>query len=229
MKPSTFLLIAAMLMLQAVNVIADNNDDVKKQINSIKKSSLYIYAEATMPTEEEARDLAEEILYGEINAWAANQKKLKNSSSFVVNNCKELWESASLPRGNMHRSFLYVKKSDIMPANNYEVIENTSQPAAGVATVEEIIPDAVSEIAACTQYTDMAAMIKQLKEKGVIEDYARYASLDNPDAYHLAIYDTAGKVVAVLTAGKERRNVRTGKADSVSNYSGCGAIGFKVK
>lgn len=229
MKPLVLLLVA-MLALSATNTAANPTDDVKKQINSIKKSSLYIYAEATLPTEEEAHDLAEEILYEEINAWAARQKKLRKSTNFVVNNRKELWVSLSLPRGNMYRSFLYVKKSDILPADNSDVIENTTQAVTTEVAVEkERVPDAVATIAACTLYTDMAAKIKQLKTEGQIVSYARYASLDEPDAYYLAVYNTAGQVVAVLTPGKERRNVKTGEADSTANYKGCGAIGFKVK
>ena len=51
------------------NVRADNNEDLKKQINQIKKNSQYIYAEVTAATEIEAKDLAEEILYSEINEY----------------------------------------------------------------------------------------------------------------------------------------------------------------
>ena len=46
---------------------------------------------------------------------------------------------------------------------------------------------------------------------------------------YLAIYNKAGKVVAVLTPGDSRINVKTQEADKISNYSGCGAIGFTVK
>lgn len=211
---------------------ADGNDEIKKKINSIKKDSQYLYAEATAPTEDEAHDIAEEILYDEINEWAATKKKLQNSANLAVNNKQSLWTTISLPRGNMYRSFIYVKKSDILPVENSEVIGNASavSDAGGdmQSAVEEIWPEAVTALAGCTEYADLAAKIKQMKAEGKLKSYARYAQLDNPDACYLAIYNKEGKVLAILSPGGERRNVATGRPDGVGNYSGCGAIGFMV-
>lgn len=229
-----FLLIPLLTLLSALTICANGNenDEVKKKINSIKKNTtVYIYGEATAETEEEARGLAEEILYSEINAWVANKKKLQNSKNIVVNNLNELRTSMTLPRGNMFRAFIYVKKSDILPAENTTVLENTAAAPEinSLGSAEQVMPEVVKVISSCTEYTDMVAHVKQYKAKGVIIDYGRYASLDNPDNYYLAIYNTAGKVVAVLSPGAERKNVKTNKADGVVNYSGCGAIGFKLK
>ena len=74
----------------------------------------------------------------------------------------------------------------------------------------------------------MADKVKQMTADGRIKDYARYASLVNPDKCYLVIYNREGKVVAVLTPGPDRRNVKTGQADGVKNYSGCGAIGLEL-
>ena len=226
------LLSVLVAMLVAAFATADGNDETKKKINSIKKDSQYLYAEATASTEDEAHDIAEEILYDEINEWAATKKKLQNSASLAVNNKQSLWTTISLPRGNMFRSFIYVKKSDILPVENSEVIGNANvvPDKAGTmeSTVEEIWPEAVTTLAGCTEYTDLAAKIKQMKAEGKLESYARYAQLDNPDACYLAIYNKEGKVLAILSPGSDRRNVATGRPDGVKNYSGCGAIGFMV-
>ena len=88
------------------------NNEIKKQINSIKKSSQYLYGEVTAPTLEEAKNLAQESLYEKINEWVATKKKLQDGRNIVVNNKKEIYGEVSLPRGNMFRSFIYVKKSD---------------------------------------------------------------------------------------------------------------------
>lgn len=231
-------LLTAISLLAATAASAQGAQEAKKQINEIKKSSAYIYAEATAPTEAEAKDIAEEMLYHDINEWVAKQKKLKKSANIVINNKRELWTSMMLPRGNMFRAFIFVKKTDIQPADNAEVIANNTaaggnaEAAAGTepkpATVEIVLPEAVKAIAACTEYADMAAKIKQLKAEGKLKSYARYASLENPDACFLVIYNTAGKVVALLTPGAQRANVATKQPDSVANYSGCGAIGFEV-
>lgn len=222
------LFIAILSCLPLVASLADQTDDVKAQINKIKKSSQYIYAESTAPTETDARHYAEEKLYEEVNAWVATQKKMKKSSNFVVNNKKELWTTLSMPRGsNMFRSFIYVKKSDIMPTDNATIIPNNNLPAVE-ETLKVSLPEAVSTIAECTLYSDMSTKIKQLKAEGKIKNYARYAALSNPDNCYLVVYNREGKVVAVLTPGTERRNVKTNKPDSVKNYSGCGAIGFEL-
>lgn len=221
-------LTAILSCLPLVALLADQTDEIKKQINRIKKSTQYIYAESTAPTEADARNYAEEKLYEEVNAWVATQKKMKKSANFVVNNKKELWTSLSMPRGNnMFRSFIYVKKSDIIPTDNAVVITNNNLPAVE-ENLQATLPEAVGIIAACTLYSDMAAKIQKLKTEGKIKSYARYSALNNPDNYYLVIYNKEGKVVAVLTPGTERRNVKTNKADSVKNYSGCGAIGFEL-
>ena len=109
-------LFTACLLLPALTISAQTNSNVeekKKEINSIKKNSQYIYAEATAATEQEAKDLAEELLYQEINEWVATQKKLRQSNELLISDRKELWSNVSLPRGNMFRSFIYVKKSNI--------------------------------------------------------------------------------------------------------------------
>lgn len=221
-------LTALLSCLPLVALLADQTDEVKKQINRIKKSTQYIYAESTAPTEADARNFAEEKLYEEVNTWVATQKKMKKSTNFVVNNKKELWTTLSMPRGNnMFRSFIYVKKSDIIPTENAVVISNNNLPAVE-ENLQATLPEAVGIIAACTLYSDMAAKIQKLKTEGKIKSYARYSALNNPDNYYLVIYNKEGKVVAVLTPGTERRNVKTNKTDSVKNYSGCGAIGFEL-
>ena len=233
------MLFAALTMVSA-QVTKDNKDtkeskevkevnEKKKNINNIKKSNLYIYSEVTAPTLEDAKDLAQEALYEKINEWVAAKKKMQNSKNIVINNKNEIYSEVSMPRGNMYRSFLYVKKSDIIAADNTEVIENNSTMVKKVAEVKKTLPEVVATLSECTEYNDLATKIKQFKATGKIESYARFASLDKPEEYYLAIYNTAGKVLAVLSPGTTRKNVKTGEIDNVTNYSGCGAIGFKIK
>ncbi len=198
-------------------------EQVKREINKVKKSNAYLYGEANAETEGEARGIAEEILYKEINDWAAKKKSLQNSE-LVINNKKELQTYLTLPRGNMFRAFVYVKKSDITankPAGN-------TQKSPTAATVTPIFPQVVHTVAACTGYDQMATTLEQQKQAGKIRHYANYGKLSNPDNYYLVIFNTAKKIVAVLSTGPQRVNVKTGQPDSVTNYSGCGAVGFSV-
>lgn len=231
MKGKRFLIVFVACIV-AVGAMAGDNDEAKKKINSIKKSNSYLYAEVTAATETEARDLAEEILYSEINEWAAKQKSLRDSPGLAVNNKQTLWTTMSLPRGNMFRSFIYVKKSDILPVDNSEVIENKSavseSPEQLVTSVVPVVSNTVAELMEITEYKPLAERIMQMKTEGKVLEYDYYSKLKNPEAYYIAIYNREGKVVAFLSPGIERINLRTGKVDKLSNYSGHGAVGFFV-
>lgn len=227
---------------------AQTKDEMKKQIALVKKSKLYLYGEATAETEQDAKDLAEEILNYEINKWAATQKKLQGTTNFVLNNKQEFYTTMSLPRGNMFRSFMYVKKSDIMNGDKATIISNGASSEKMKAKVEEIeessvmessgpaitldeapaaeIPSLAKELAGITKYTDLATKVMEYKKSGKIKTYNYYAKLDNPTLYYLALYNQDGVVEAVLTPGKPRKNVNTGQEDTTNNYPGCGAIGF---
>lgn len=222
-------------LLFPIVAAAQATDEVKSKINSIKKSSQYLWADVTAANEQDAKDLAEDELYQNINEWVATKEKLRGSSSLVVNNKRELWAELKMPRGNMFRSFLYVKKKDIQGVENATVIENVNKTAAdgaGVSAVEEVFDyqptPTVKALMDCKKYAEFTALIKTKKAEGKVTFYGRYASLEKPEIYFLAVYNRAGEMVAMLTPGPNRINVQTKKADDVANYSGCGAIGFTI-
>lgn len=101
------------------------NAEEKKRINQIKKSEQYLYAEVTTEDKQNAIDLADEALDVEINKYVANEKKFRNASQYVARNTSSTWERITLKRGtNMYRAFVYVKKSDIFPAENVRSAKN---------------------------------------------------------------------------------------------------------
>ena len=226
----------AALMISAV-AFAQNSEEAKKTINSIKKNSQYIYAEATAATQQDAKDLAEEILYEEINSYVASKKKMRINPKIVINNRKELVSSLALPRGNMFRSFIYVKKSDVLAVENSEMIGNKTsngETAAAtttpvVSTVTPVYADEVKQVMACSTFDEVKNLMTKLKSEGKIRHFGGYASLEDPDPYYLAIYNRQYQIVAVLTPGPNRTNTKTGEEDKVTNYKGCGAGGFVLK
>lgn len=217
-------------LIVSSSFFAQDFSEVKKEINKIKKDSKYIYAESIAESEEDAKIFAEEILYDEINKWIYTQKSTKEGQELIVNNKKELWASLSMPRGtNMYRYFIFVKKSDIVSSDNVLAFSNEQSPKNELEVVKEFkVPSTIKEVSVYTKYNDMANKVMELKKSGKIKSYARYASLENPDLCYLIIYNREGKVVAILTPGNERMNIKTGKPDSVKNYSGCGAIGIEL-
>lgn len=236
----------------AMGQTADANKQKKEDINKIKKSSSYLYGEATLSDADEAAELAEELLYNEINKWIASKKELKEAKNVIVKNVSSSIGEITLPRGNMFRAFLYVKKQDILPSENVNVIE---QPVVDTAVVSErsneenvdededafelegfgdnednvkpALPDFLQKVVALKRFQDVQPCLVQLKKEGKISTYDKYANLQKKEEYYLIIYNKEAQVVAVLSQGKERENLATRKPDSTDNYEGCGAIGFK--
>lgn len=119
----------------------------KALITKVKRSpGTYVYAEATCRTEEEAKSIAEDVFLQNINEYVASQKKLRGANNIVVNNQKGLQQTVTMPRGsNMHRVFMYVKKNDIIPADNSVVLSKeevakteTPAPKANTKTEAEV-------------------------------------------------------------------------------------------
>ena len=203
-------------------------DEVKKEINKIKKSTRYIYAESTAPTETDARKYAEEKLYDAVNEWVENKKRKSEAPSLIINNKKELWTTLSMPRGsNMYRAFVYVKKSDVVPTENAVVIENKAAPVVS-KKVDLEIPDAIKTLAQCTGFDVLAKQALKMQKEGEIKVCARYDKLPNRDASYLVIFDDEGTIRAILTPGLERCNIRTGEKEPLTKYRGCGVIGIEL-
>lgn len=152
MRIKTFAL-AFPLFFTSLCAVGQEVTDVKTQINQIKKNtSDYIYAEITATTEPDAKMLAEDLLYEEINKWAATQQNLQASQKFLVNNKTSCITTLSTTRGNMFRCFMYIRKSDIQNANNADLVENTSlKSGRDVQTSTTAQSDSTSQTSVATQ------------------------------------------------------------------------------
>ena len=145
MKHYAKLVIALFAILCPTAGFAQKDDAAEKAlITKVKRSpGTYVYAEATCRTEEEAKSIAEDVFLQNINEYVASQKKLRGANNIVVNNQKGLQQTVTMPRGsNMHRVFMYVKKNDIIPADNSvvlskEEVAKTETPAPKANTKTE--------------------------------------------------------------------------------------------
>lgn len=212
----------------------------KEVITDVKRNpSKYIYAEATCKTEEEAKDVAEQMFLENINEYVSSVKKLKSADDIVLNDQKGLRQVITMPRGtNMHRVFLYVKKSDIVAMKNPVVLTNaekaTAVQPATVTPVEEApvvqtkIPEVIKEIAQLKTVQQLSQSLKTMKQTGRIMAYDKYNNLKVKSEWYLVVYDGSGTIKAVLTDGVERTNVLKKTADSEKNYPRHAAIGIKV-
>ena len=111
MKKTILLLCMALWM--SVSATAQGGDP-RTTINQIKKSKAFLYGEATMLDKDAAYELANEILQQEIETWAKDHSK-KEADRVVAVDVHQLVDSIVLPRVNMIRVFLYVRKKNLIP------------------------------------------------------------------------------------------------------------------
>ena len=221
-------------------------DEQKKEINRIKKSADYLYGEATLATEEEAKDLAVELLYKNINEYCAMSEKLKLSKQILINDIKGAWDVITMPRGNMVRAFYYVKKKDLQGVDDTRVMTmgKTGTSDYSVTKVDatstltslleseqpiETKPDfhpVAKELSTITNGSELMAKVKAYLAAGKIKVFKNYADIPNPEDYYIIVFDNTQTIKAILSPGKDRFNVATGKADGVQNYRGCGGKGM---
>ena len=117
-----------LLLLAALTTLMTGAQSISKQINDIKRSDAYLSAEATLETTEKAYALAQELLSKQIEEYAASQKSLKKAPNVIVKDVAGKAEQLQMNRGQMVRVFLYVKKSDIIAANNTQVLVKSDSP-----------------------------------------------------------------------------------------------------
>lgn len=234
MKTKINWVILLLILFLAGSVQAQQVEEQKKEINRIKKSSLYLYAETTMSNQQEAQETAEELLQKEAQRWAQQKRQKKEiADNLVLTNIAQVSTRMELPRGNMYRCFVYVKKSDILVAQNAIVTElrtpSTEQDL--VSTVESIreVPKTIERLLELKKSEDIIPCLKALQAEGKIQDYKPYAELAQPEDYVLIIHNRQGEVEAILSEGTNRINWRTHQADGVKNYRGRGAVGVKLK
>lgn len=103
-----------------------------KSVNAIKRSSQYLYAEATMDTVQDAYEVAKELLIGNIKEYASEKKAFRDKD-ILVKDIASHCDSIQLRRGEMYKVFLYVKKDDIQGVkDNLTVIGETALAPAGL-------------------------------------------------------------------------------------------------
>lgn len=219
---------------------AQNMEEQKKQIANIKKSDAYIYAEVTTTDQQQAVDLATEMLHNNINEWVSKKKKFAGSNKVITRNKNFSIEKITMPRANMYRAFMYVKKTDIIPANNVEVMEKNKKTTPSVqqklikpAIVEPIKTnrDIVIQSLLKVQNTgQLSTLLKDLKNSNKIREYNNLRGLKDKNIaeYIMIVFNKNGIIEAILSEGAERKNLKTGATDLLANYKGCGAIGVKV-
>lgn len=235
MKRIVMLLMAAIV---GMTVSAQSIEEQKKKIASIKKSNSYIYAEVTTTDQQQAIDLATDMLNQNVNEWVVKQKKFAGANKIITINTNYTVDQITMPRANMFRVFMYIKKSDILPADNVEVKNTPTEIALAVPaktakanpvdnSPRGIVIKSLLEVQNTGQLSEK---LKELMTNKRITEYNNLAGLKGKNLadYIMVVFNKDGIVEAVLSEGENRTNLKTGTADILTNYKGRGAIGVKV-
>lgn len=107
------------------------DESPSKRINKIKRDGQYLYAEATDSFENRATEAARTLLLMEVSEYVASKKKLASANNVLLKDMKAEQQVITMPRGALTRVFLYVKKSDIEPAETVQTF--TQQEIAAAA------------------------------------------------------------------------------------------------
>jgi hypothetical protein len=221
MKRSLFIYMALLVVLTMFAM-----DSKLEDINAIKKSSEFLYAEATMPTPAEADSTARQMLHTEIIRWSAEELQEPIDSIFALRLCEEA-DTMMMPRANMLRVFTFIRKNKVSPMFRLQADEpsllndNTKKNLMRRLLILEIMR--------ARNFFELKEIMEPLKAQGKIIDYGKYATAKTPELCYLIVYDPAGNIKAWLDKGKDtRKNLKTQKLDSVKNYRGCGAIWFII-
>ena len=222
--------------------------DVTKNINKVKRDTMYIYAEATMKDLNEAYNGARAILEMKVGDWVRTQHPQEGIEVCIVK-AKEHFIQLETRRGDFYRAFVYVSKNDIMPvADKSEVTvfevapvvsPNDVRPTPAIiveeapveekAPVLELTPEE-RQMKMVRSFYEVEPFIKGLKSKGKLSNYGKYATMPANEDCHLFVYDKQGNISALLRKiGDKQYNLNTLKEDNVKNYKNCGAIWFQLK
>lgn len=247
-------LIAILTALACATSLALAQESDAKRINKIKRDSKYLYAESTMPTEEEARQGAEETLGIYIDEYVENQKDLAGAGRILIKDLQSKIDYIEMKRGTLVRAFAYVKKSDIVPADNIVVIDGPAvthneeepletteqqpdtqqqsdmQPASymAVAYLPQWQQELIGELLEKNSIVEARTHLNRLKAEYKVRRLGPATSAKNASALYWVVQPASGGLIVLGPGTEQRVNFRTMQADRLENYSGCDALWFEM-
>lgn len=229
-----------------------------KKINSIKRNSQYLYGEGTEDTEAAAYETAKEYLLMQINEYVESKKKLNRAENIILKDVGENYEKIQMQRGERIRVFLYVKKNDIIAAENTEILVKAPAPAdegqteddKGLTSTYVTIgndpgteegmkenfqlekawqQEVINQLCQTASITEARALLARMKAEYKVKRYGNFQDCRNPDASFIIVFDNNGNIKAVLGPGNgQRANYQSGQYDSLNKYSESSAIWFTL-
>jgi len=228
----------------------------QEKINTIKNNLNFIYATGISTiSAEDATDNAKELLSLEIDQWLKEVVDGGDYSGYVAKATSKV-EEIKTKRGQLIRSFVYVRKTDILPYYKEEsimMVAKDSKPTVDTVVVYNtkgsskaslpenenvnrnavpafVLTDAEREMLTVQTLREVNSYISKGTHSGKITDYGKYD--ENTKLIvksYLYLINKEGNVVAVLRkTGSTIVNISSGANVSMGDYRRCGVIWFQI-
>lgn len=241
-----FILLVASLLLSLPAAQAQSDDNTtRREINNIKRSPDYFYAESTLSSEDAARDAANVLLATYINDYAkeqgiadarrANPDKLEGVQYLSMKRGDNTRVFAYIPRATYLPGYTSPAKSAISPKSASSTKSDLSDrsdlsDSSDIPSLSPACLEAINELKAKSTLQAAVKHLAYLKSKNQVRRYGTVR--DCRDAakslWLIAGNDPDMTLTAILgTGANSRTNYFTGADDNLGNYSGYNAVWFE--
>ena len=234
---------------------AQTPDNDRSRIdNVLKNHNDFIYGDVTASDKDNALQQAMDMLMRDV----ATHFEGKDDDSYTVVTGVVTQEvtKVTVTRGDKYRAFVYIDKAtvDSVGRNHTNSADTPTKPAVEPAkTVEKAQPaptpvpatsssnrvvystsksnetDIIAGVLSLGTIQELGRYLPEKQKSGDIIHYDSYRSLSDPAAYYLVVCDKSGKIVAVLSPGRDvRTNLKTNQTDKADNYNNYKIIGFRL-
>ena len=149
-------------------------------------------------------------------------------------------------RADMIRGFAYIQKADLRRLLNPQDAVHSTIVAKPIEDTDSMIRSlnipaikkpltrdyVLEQILKAKNFFELRDTMKTLIRQGAVSDYGKRETCRQPEACYWIVYDRAGNIKAILGKGQTiRKNFKTGRVDSLTNYQGKGYAGiwFQIK
>lgn len=246
----------SVLLLSCLQTWAD--DSLVDSINDIKRNTAFVYGEATEESKPRADSLARTDLLLNIQEWVFKNTERIVDEEFDSRISRHI-KTISMRRADKIRVFVYLQKYDVMPLladmgihfNDTTAVDVFRLPQKEKVDTEKLLAtskkladifaqssdrprtrnEVLNRILKAKDFFELRTILKTLIDQKAITSYGKGKTNKQPENCYWVIYDRAGNIKAVLDKGKTtRRNLKSNRNESLSNYEGkgFGAIWFKI-
>ena len=234
---------------------AQTPDNDRSRIdNVLKNHNDFIYGDVTASDKDNALQQAMDMLMRDVATHF--EGKEDDNYTVVTGVVTQEVTKVTVTRGDKYRAFVYIDKAtvDSVGRNHTNAAATPTKPAVEPAkTVEKAQPsptpvsaapssgrvvysttksneaDIIAGILSLGTIQELGRYLPEKQKSGDIIHYDNYRSLSDPAAYYLVVCDKSGKIVAVLSPGRDvRTNLKTNQTDKADNYNNYKIIGFRL-